>query len=356
MFFGSDQFVVFMVTLLACVLILATKPLHIIRTAKGHNGSAVQSAHRLPTPRIGGIAIALGLFIGSVLFLDYALFVPLLLISTVPVFIGGLGEDLGFDVSPKKRLFLSFLSALTAGFSLGIWIPSLGIPGVDYLLDFTFIAAIFTVIISGGISHSLNLIDGLNGLALGVSIAIGLGLIAISYVYQDWAMFGFLSVFIASLLGLFVVNFPFGKLFLGDAGAYSLGHLLTWSAVILLNRHEELAPFAVFLIFFWPVMDMLFAILRRRFSGRPIDAPDRLHFHQMIMRALELAKFGRKQRYISNPLATLIVLPLAGAPIVFAVFNRTENWISILGFIIFALLFWLTYFSGVFFAKRFGRK
>lgn len=351
----SEPVFVFCLTLFCCGLILATKRHHILRTAKGHNGSAVQSAHKLPTPRIGGVAIALGLTFGSFAFLDQSPFVLILLLSTLPVFIGGLGEDLGFDVSPKKRLLLSFLSALTAGLSLGVWIPYVGLSGIDFLLTNFVFAAVFTMLISGGISHSLNLIDGLNGLALGVSIAMGLGLIAISYLYQDWDMLRFLSVFVAALAGLFVVNFPFGKLFLGDAGAYSLGHLLTWSGIVLLNRHEDLAPFSLFLVFFWPVADMLFAITRRRLTGKRIDQPDRLHFHQLVMRALEMKFLDKSKRHISNPLATLIVLPLASAPIVVGVLYSTNNLIGIAALACFAVLFWLTYLLGVTLAKRFAK-
>ncbi len=350
-----EPVVVFVITLMCCLLILATKPLHILRTSKGHNGTAVQSAHKLPTPRIGGVAIALGLTFGSLFFLEHSIFLLLLLMSTLPVFIGGLGEDLGFDVSPKRRLILSFLSALTAGVSLGVWIPYTGLTGLDYLFGNVVFAAAFTILLSGGISHSLNLIDGLNGLALGVSIAMGIGLIAIAVLYEDWVMSQFLAVFVAALAGLFVVNFPFGKLFLGDAGAYSLGHLLTWSGIVLLNRHEELAPFSIFLIFFWPSADMIFAIIRRRMTGKPIDKPDRLHFHQLVMRAIEMTLLSKEKRYISNPLATVIVIPLASIPIVCAVVFAENNLAGLIGLGIFSILFWLTYVFGMFIARRFAR-
>ena len=60
-----------------------------------------------------------------------------------------------------------------------------------------------------------------------------------------------------------VLNYPLGKIFLGDGGAYALGHLLVWSAILLVNRASEISPFAILLIFFWPVADTGLAIWRR---------------------------------------------------------------------------------------------
>ena len=64
----------------------------------------------------------------------------------------------------------------------------------------------------------------------------------------------FLILLTASVLGFTVLNFPYGKIFLGDGGAYVLGHLLVWSAIILVNYDTDVSPFAIFLIFFWPVV------------------------------------------------------------------------------------------------------
>ena len=56
----------------------------------------------------------------------------------------------------------------------------------------------------------------------------------------------FLTLLIASVLGFMVLNFPFGKIFLGDGGAYILGHLLVWSSILLINRIPEISPFVYF--------------------------------------------------------------------------------------------------------------
>jgi len=91
-------------------LILFTKPLHIHLTAKGHNSSAPQRSHTVPTPRIGGLTLFIGYGVGmSFLSPDVFEMALILGVSTIPVFLGGLGEDTGFDVSPIRRLLLSFV-------------------------------------------------------------------------------------------------------------------------------------------------------------------------------------------------------------------------------------------------------
>ena len=106
---------------------------------------------------------------------------------------------------------------------------------------------------------------------------------------------------IAAVLGFMILNFPFGKIFLGDAGAYVLGHLLVWTSILLIKYQPSVSPFAVLLVFFWPIADTGLAIWRRLKLGNPTDRPDRLHFHQLTMRYLEIRFFGRDRRNISNP-------------------------------------------------------
>ena len=167
-------------------------------------------------PKIGGLAVILGGFLGAFT-LDATTFnlVSFLAISALPVFLGGLGEDVGFNVSAKMRLVLSFASALLAGMLFGAWIPRMGVPVLEILTLYTFPAIILTLLISGGISHSLNLIDGLNGLAIGVSIVIALGLMSVAVSVGDYQISYILLLIIGALLGLLVFNYPFGKLFLG---------------------------------------------------------------------------------------------------------------------------------------------
>ena len=329
----------------ACV-ILATKSYHLKYTAKGHSGAARQSAHRTPTPRIGGIAIFSGFIAGTaILPSDVAAYAVPLLLSCIAVFAGGLGEDIGRDVSPKTRLILSFISALCAIAIFRAWIGPLGSPYLNWITSTLVGATIFTVLISGGVAHATNLIDGLNGLAMGVCMLIAGGLAFLANAVGDTVILNISILLMCSILGLFVFNFPFGKIFLGDAGAYTLGHVLIWLSILLVARNPEISPYAILLIFFGPIMDMLFAIFRRVVKREPIGAPDRLHFHQLMMRGLGLTYFNRTQRNMTNPLATALVLPMTAVPIIAAQFLWHDIGQSAVALLFFGALFIVTYRS-----------
>ena len=357
LFQNSIILYVFLSALATSVLILLTKPLHIRFTAKGHTTSARQSSHSNPTPRVGGLSILLGCIVGILLLAgqDTTHIAILLGVSTLPVFLGGLGEDIGFDVSTHIRLILSFVSALCAGLLSNCWIPRLGITGLEFVTSYLVLSALLTIVVSAGISQAFNLIDGLNGLAIGISLLTGLGLGGIAHSVGDYTLASICWVLVASLAGILVFNFPFGKIFLGDAGAYSIGHIFVWIGILILNRNPEVQPFAILLIFFWPTSDMLFSIYRRYRSNRPIDQPDRLHYHQLVMRAVELVFLSRKHRELTNPLATFIILPLAAAPVVTAFFVWPNNKNAIFAFIFYFIFFAASYLLGLLLVKRYAR-
>jgi UDP-N-acetylmuramyl pentapeptide phosphotransferase/UDP-N-acetylglucosamine-1-phosphate transferase len=106
----------------------------------------------------------------------------------------------------------------------------------------------------------------------------------------------------------------FGRIFLGDAGAYLLGHTLCWIAKAILTLRPDIPTFAILLIFFWPVADTLLAIWRRKSNRTTTDQPDRLHFHQLVMRYLEIRFLGRQKRRLSSLLTLIVLAPMLLSP------------------------------------------
>ena len=228
-----------------------------------------------------------------------------------------------------------------------VWLSKLGIPGFDALLLFTPVAILFTIFSTVGVVNAFNLIDGLNGLSSYVSISVAVSLSIISFQVGNLQFAIFLILLSSSILGFFVLNFPFGKIFLGDAGAYALGHILVWCSILLINDSEEISAFAVLLIFFWPVADTGLAIWRRWKLGNPADRPDRLHFHQLTMRFLEIRFFGRHRRHLVNPISTVVLMPLISAPQLLGVIYWNNLKATILYSCLMAFIFLATYFFGV---------
>ena len=276
----------------------------------------------------------------------------LLILTAIPVFFVGLAEDLGFPMRPKRRLIAAAFSGILAIITLQVWIIKLGIPLVDDLLLFAPLGILFTIFATVGVVNAFNLIDGLNGLSSYVAISSAVALSVIAFQVGNSQMTIFLNLFTATVLGFMILNFPFGKIFLGDAGAYVLGHLLVWASILLINFDSSISPFAILLIFFWPVADTGLAIWRRLKLGNPAGRPDRLHFHQLTMRYLEIRYFGRDRRDIANPLATITLIPLISAPQVLGVLYWKDLVATIWITFLFGFIFTGAYLFGLTVAKK----
>ena len=92
--------------------------------------------------------------------------------------------------------------------------------------------------------NAFNLIDGLNGLSSYVTLSVAVSLSIIAFQAGNTQISTFLVLCVAAVLGFMALNFPLGKIFLGDGGAYALGHLLVWSAVILINSETKISAFS----------------------------------------------------------------------------------------------------------------
>ncbi|MGP3726540.1 MraY family glycosyltransferase [Cereibacter sphaeroides] len=339
-----------------CALILRTKNLHIALAARRNDLRAVQAAHSCPTPRIGGIALIAGLFAAAACSPPHLQeLYPVLALSLLPVGAAGLLEDMGFRLPPAWRLAAAVLSGLCVTIALNLCLPRLGIPGLDTLMTWPPFAILFTLFAAAGVCNAFNLIDGMNGLAGLTAVLVSLGIAGIA-VQANETQISHIAFFIAAATaGFLLFNFPSGRIFLGDAGAYALGHLLAWLGVLLVARIGDLSPWAVLLVFFWPVADTLLAIWRRWQAGKPSDQPDRLHFHQLVMRGLEIMVLGRNARRLANPLTTLLLLPMISAPIAVGALLWNDAEGAMAAVILFAVLFILTYALGMTLAANRGR-
>ena len=324
---------------------------------------AVQAAHDRVVPRLGGCAMFLTLLfflwilnlnvLNSLLLTNFNVsYLYFLLLSSLPVFMVGLSEDLGYLLSPLKRLLASIFSGALVVWFFDVWVKSIGLPVIDIFLSIWLFGIIFTLLATSGVVNAFNLIDGLNGLAGFTGILVATSLSFIAFEVNQIEVLRFLFIFSACILGFIFLNFPLGKIFLGDAGAYTIGHLLVWTAIILVNSSSEISPFAILLIFFWPVSDTLLAIWRRWRKRKRADQPDRLHFHQLVMRFLEIRFLGRNRRRLTNPITTIFLLPFIAIPQIMGVIFWNNFEVSMLLVAIMIILFFFTYFLGVSYAKR----
>ena len=269
--------------------------------------SAKQASHSRPTSRVGGLAVIMALVIVVCLVADQSIF--FIVLSSLPVLLAGGLEDLGYNIKPIYRFNAGMISGFLAIYLTGLWLDDVDFTILTPILALSPIAICFTAFASAGVSNSINLIDGVNGLASGVIILIGLALSIISFAVGEVSLGSFCMILVGSILGFFIWNFPKGLVFLGDAGAYTFGHLLVWVAIVLITKHSDISAWAIFCLFFWPIMDTVAAIFRRGIKRNAFNKADHMHFHQVVMRALIIYSSGRISQNSANPLSTVIILP-----------------------------------------------
>ncbi len=318
----SIYLIAFFATLLITIGLVTTKRWH--GRFSMDSATGIQKLHETPTPRIGGIAIALGMIVTwQVGGADVRSIFGPMLVASIPAFAVGMAEDITKTIGVMLRLMATMLSGALAWYLTDIAMQNTGFPPLDWLLRFLPFAVLFTAFAVGGVANAINIIDGLNGLAAG-SIAImagALGLIAVNL--GDSAVASVSFALMACALGFGVVNWPFGKLFLGDGGAYLLGFILAWLAVLLPMRHSQINAWTTIMVCAYPVLEVGFSVRRRRkLLGHQLGKPDRKHLHHFLHRRLVRPKFPNIGATLHNgftsPLCWLATLLPAVWAVIFA--------------------------------------
>jgi UDP-N-acetylmuramyl pentapeptide phosphotransferase/UDP-N-acetylglucosamine-1-phosphate transferase len=210
-----------------------------------------------------------------------ASFEYLFLAGSIP-FIFGLAEDLIKRVSVRARLLASVVGAGVFIALSGTYLNHLDIPGFDTLLALAPVGIAFTLLAVSGMTNAINIIDGFHGLAAGTVIVILLGFAYVAHSSQDTELLNLCLLLVAVVTGFLVVNYPFGKIFLGDGGAFLFGFFLAQIAIMLPMRNPEVSPWVSLLICAYPVVEVLYSMGRRMRDKRPSGSPDDEHLHTLI--------------------------------------------------------------------------
>jgi len=329
------------VSLAMCNLMLRFQPEIEQRMQPRNDLEAVQNSHVGKPLRLGGIAVLSGIGLAVAILCWYSgrTYTIWLLLSAAPVFLAGILEDLGYLVSPRGRFLASIVSATIATFALGLWVPGADLPFLDDAMAFAGFAIPVTILFAVCCCHALNLIDGMNGLASLTISAAAIGLFFISNAVELTQIAAMSALLAAGAVGFMFFNWPRGRIFLGDAGAYTLGHMLVWLAISIAALAPEVTVPALLLVLFWPLADVLHTVLRRALNNLPIFHPDRMHLHQKIRRSLEIAVLGQRSKAVSNPVTTLLMAPFIVAPVVTGALLHDQKQLAWVAFAVFLALF-----------------
>ena len=274
---------------LLCTLILATSEFHIKYTGDATSGSA-QKLHKQVVPRVGGIAVFSGLLIGMLAVggQDANLAVDLLTILAclLPVYLTGFAEDITKKVSPSARYIAAALSGLLVSTVTDLRITHVDVWGIDALVAIPVIGMMFFVFAVASVSHAFNLIDGQNGLCAGVTIITCLAIMGQAYQYDLNTPLLLATLCAAANIGFLIFNYPFGRIFLGDAGAYLNGTVVAVATVQLIQGSGTLSPWYAVALLIYPIWETLFSMFRRISSGRSFSEPDSEHLHSLYFKAI----------------------------------------------------------------------
>ncbi len=289
-------------TLISAAISMLTALLFIRWTsdhAKHYDADKPQRFHTGAVPRLGGLAIMLGLFMGWLTVAwsgwfgvnlnvqgNWQLVWPWLVL-TLPAVLGGAYEDVTQRLSVLYRLALTAVSAALACWLLGISLDRLGIPLLDnWLQAMPWAGVVLAVFAICGLPHAFNIIDGYNGLAGTVAAMICLAIAHVALQLGDRQLAAMVVCLAAATAGFLIWNYPRGLIFAGDGGAYLWGVVIAVASIMLVQRHHEVSPWFPMLLLIYPVWETLFSIYRKAARGTSPGVADALHFHQLIYRRL----------------------------------------------------------------------
>ena len=316
------------VSLAASVLIVATRRWHGGLSLDSLSGP--QKVQRQVVPRIGGVAVFAG-FWAATIAAPPAIRDDLAIMGACGLlaFAAGLAEDLTKKVSGTMRLFATLVSGIAFCVVTGHAVARVEIGFVDhYALAYPWIAIPFTAFAMAGVAHSVNIIDGFNGLSAGgvIIMLAAFGVVALHA--GDSELASLIVVIGAALAGFLLINFPRGPVIMGDGGAYLIGFLLAAVAVMLPERNPDVSPWIVLVVLGYPVSETLYSILRK--TLRKGDGPgraDKAHLHHLIYRYLRRVLRGTCAARYANPAVGALLWGAMVASLIFvSAAPHTRSW------------------------------
>ncbi len=240
-----------------------------------------RKVHTRPIPRMGGLAIYLAFVLAVLASLHISREIAGLLVGGTVILIVGVIDDMK-QLSAKTKLCGQIAAAMVLVlFNVRIeWLTN---PFGD-MLYLNYWSIPLTVLWVVGLTNTLNLIDGLDGLAAGVSTIASITILLVALQQNFWTVAILTAALAGSALGFLQHNFNPAKIFMGDTGSMFLGYML--AAVSILGTVKSAATIALvvpIVALGLPIMDTAFAIIRRYTNGRPIFKPDKGHLHHRLL-------------------------------------------------------------------------
>lgn len=241
--------------------------------------------HDHPIPRLGGLAIFIGFVITVLVFADTDRQLRGILLGSCLIVAVGVVDD-SHPLGAGIKFILQIVAALIAVWH-GVVIEAIANPlpiGGNLYWEFGIMSVPITVIWIVAVTNSVNLIDGLDGLADGVSTIAALTMLILALLLGDLEMAVICAALVGSCIGFIPYNRNPAKIFMGDTGATFLGYMLATVSVTGLFKLYAMISFIVpFIILGFPIFDTVSAFTRRVLKGQNPMKADRSHTHHKLI-------------------------------------------------------------------------
>ena len=339
----ADIGYVLLTMLLAAVVSLAATPL--VKMLAGKVGAADVSKdnrrmHDHPIPRLGGLAIFLGFMFAALLMIPMDTPKQGMLLGAVIIVVLGIFDDIhALPAIPK--FIVQIVAALVAVLS-GNRIEVLSNPNIfsdNPVWVLGWLSIPVTVIWIVAITNAVNLIDGLDGLACGVSTISSVTMLVIALLVSELDVAMLLGALAGACIGFLPYNFNPAKIFMGDTGATFLGYIMATVSVQGMFKMYNIISFVVpFLILGLPIFDVCFAVIRRVSKGQSPMRPDRSHVHHRLI------DMGLSQKQTVGVLYVISAI-LGLSAVVLTASNALKAMVFLLAVILVALIAWRIIFG-----------
>ena len=334
-------------TLLICSIVQITIYFFIkYLSSKGikSNYFAKQKIHEGEVPRVGGL-LFLSSFLITLIIIEtnYIFLILPLIFGSLIIFIFSFYEDLKQSLSPYFRLIILFIGSFI--FTFFSELPNINISLLQLIKDFEIIKVLLFILSLMLLMNGFNFIDGLNGLSSFNFLSIVSSVLYVGYFYHDVFIVNLSLFIIVFAVVVFLFNFPFGKIFLGDSGSYIYALFSGALIIYLFQRHSQLPTLLAMVILSYPITEMLFSIFRKIFQRYSPLRPDVNHIHHLIFKKL------RGNLRSRNNMASLMMLPFCIIPFLLTYFsinyNLNDNLLKFVIYFIFYVICYLFLFRSI---------
>lgn len=242
--------------------------------------------HDHPIPRMGGLAIFFGFMLAVLVFVPITQQLRGMLLGAVIIVVLGIFDDI-YSLRASFKFMVQIVAALVAvvyGSNVVTVLSNPNVFSANPYWELGILAVPFTVIWVVAITNAVNLIDGLDGLAVGVSTISSMTLLVIALSVSDWPVAVLMAALAGGCIGFMPYNLNPAKIFMGDTGSTFLGFVLAVVSIQGLFKFYTIVSFAVpFLMLGLPIFDTAFAFIRRIAHGKNPMSPDRSHIHHRLI-------------------------------------------------------------------------